>query len=91
VRGQIGPNGAGKTTRINVLTGFQPVGTGTVHLEGKRSTASRLTNRDARASRACSNPTAFFASHIGAVAPRSTTDSAARQLHRSHFDCNRSV
>jgi len=33
--GLIGPNGAGKTTLINVLTGFQPVGTGTVELEGE--------------------------------------------------------
>ncbi|WP_429030935.1 ATP-binding cassette domain-containing protein [Bradyrhizobium sp. I1.14.4] len=31
----MGPNGAGKTTLINVLTGFQPVGTGTVELEGE--------------------------------------------------------
>ncbi|MGL1236440.1 ATP-binding cassette domain-containing protein, partial [Vibrio parahaemolyticus] len=30
IAGLIGPNGAGKTTLINVLTGFQPVGTGTV-------------------------------------------------------------
>ena len=34
ITGLIGPNGAGKTTLINVLTGFQPVGTGTVDLEG---------------------------------------------------------
>lgn len=33
--GLIGPNGAGKTTLINVLTGFQPVGTGAVGLEGE--------------------------------------------------------
>lgn len=35
ISGLIGPNGAGKTTLINVLTGFQPVGTGTVELEGE--------------------------------------------------------
>ena len=35
IAGLIGPNGAGKTTLINVLTGFQPVGTGTVVLEGE--------------------------------------------------------
>lgn len=35
ITGLIGPNGAGKTTLINVLTGFQPVGTGTVELEGE--------------------------------------------------------
>ena len=35
ITGLIGPNGAGKTTLINVLTGFQPVGTGTVELEGQ--------------------------------------------------------
>lgn len=35
ITGLIGPNGAGKTTLINVLTGFQPVGTGTVALEGE--------------------------------------------------------
>jgi len=35
ITGLIGPNGAGKTTLINVLTGFQPVGTGTIELEGE--------------------------------------------------------
>ncbi len=35
ITGLIGPNGAGKTTLINVLTGFQPAGTGTVELEGE--------------------------------------------------------
>src|ERR1700741_2963536 len=35
ITGLIGPNGAGKTTLINVLTGFQPVGTGSVELEGE--------------------------------------------------------
>jgi branched-chain amino acid transport system ATP-binding protein len=35
IAGLIGPNGAGKTTLINVLTGFQPVGTGAVELEGE--------------------------------------------------------
>jgi branched-chain amino acid transport system ATP-binding protein len=35
ITGLIGPNGAGKTTLINVLTGYQPVGAGTVELEGK--------------------------------------------------------
>lgn len=35
ITGLIGPNGAGKTTLINVLTGFQPVGTGIVELEGE--------------------------------------------------------
>ena len=35
ITGLIGPNGAGKTTLINGLTGFQPVGTGTVELEGE--------------------------------------------------------
>ena len=34
ITGLIGPNGAGKTTLINVLTGFQPVGSGAVDLEG---------------------------------------------------------
>ncbi|MGY3453961.1 ABC transporter ATP-binding protein [Bradyrhizobium sp. USDA 4353] len=33
ITGLIGPNGAGKTTLINVLTGFQQVGTGTIELE----------------------------------------------------------
>lgn len=36
--GLIGPNGAGKTTLINVLTGFQAVGAGTVELEGEMVT-----------------------------------------------------
>src|SRR5882757_7885260 len=35
ITGLIGPNGAGKTTLINVLTGFQGVGSGTVELEGE--------------------------------------------------------
>ncbi|MDA9397561.1 ABC transporter ATP-binding protein [Bradyrhizobium sp. CCBAU 45389] len=35
ITGLIGPNGAGKTTLINVLTGFQPVGAGTLELEGE--------------------------------------------------------
>src|SRR3979490_3499263 len=35
ITGLIGPNGAGKTTLINVLTGFQGVGAGTVELEGE--------------------------------------------------------
>src|ERR1700688_2298631 len=35
ITGLIGPNGAGKTTLINVLTGFQRVGAGTVDLEGE--------------------------------------------------------
>jgi branched-chain amino acid transport system ATP-binding protein len=35
ITGLIGPNGAGKTTLINVLTGFQPVGIGSVELEGE--------------------------------------------------------
>jgi branched-chain amino acid transport system ATP-binding protein len=35
ITGLIGPNGAGKTTLINVLTGFQRVGRGTVELEGE--------------------------------------------------------
>src|SRR6202795_1076049 len=35
ITGLIGPNGAGKTTLINVLTGFQRVGAGTVELDGE--------------------------------------------------------
>jgi branched-chain amino acid transport system ATP-binding protein len=35
ITGLIGPNGAGKTTLINVLTGFQRVGAGTVELQGQ--------------------------------------------------------
>ncbi|MGA7811166.1 ABC transporter ATP-binding protein [Bradyrhizobium sp.] len=35
ITGLIGPNGAGKTTLVNVLTGFQRVGTGTIELEGE--------------------------------------------------------
>src|SRR6202043_2118611 len=35
ITGLIGPNGAGKTTLINVLTGFQRVGAGTVDLQGE--------------------------------------------------------
>jgi|ERR1700686_4217347 branched-chain amino acid transport system ATP-binding protein len=35
VTGLIGPNGAGKTALINVLTGFQRAGAGTVELKGE--------------------------------------------------------
>jgi branched-chain amino acid transport system ATP-binding protein len=35
ITGLIGPNGAGKTTLVNVLTGFQSVGAGTVELDGE--------------------------------------------------------
>src|SRR3981081_4771537 len=35
ITGLIGPNGAGKTTLINVMTGFQRVGAGTVELEAE--------------------------------------------------------
>lgn len=35
ITGLIGPNGAGKTTLINVLTGFQQAGHGTIALEGE--------------------------------------------------------
>jgi branched-chain amino acid transport system ATP-binding protein len=35
ITGLIGPNGAGKTTLINVMTGFQRVGAGTVELQGE--------------------------------------------------------
>jgi branched-chain amino acid transport system ATP-binding protein len=35
ITGLIGPNGAGKTTLVNVLTGFQRVGAGTVELQGQ--------------------------------------------------------
>src|SRR3979490_2822711 len=35
ITGLIGPNGAGKTTLVNVLTGFQRVGAGTVEMEGE--------------------------------------------------------
>jgi branched-chain amino acid transport system ATP-binding protein len=38
ITGLIGPNGAGKTTLINVLTGFQRVGHGSVTLEGETIT-----------------------------------------------------
>src|SRR5688572_8288232 len=36
--GLIGPNGAGKTTAFNLLTGFFPPTTGTIHFDGKNIT-----------------------------------------------------
>ncbi len=41
ILGLIGPNGAGKSTMINVLSGFQRVDAGRVHLEGRDITRSR--------------------------------------------------
>jgi branched-chain amino acid transport system ATP-binding protein len=34
ILGLIGPNGAGKTTLVNVVTGFQRPGAGSVHFAG---------------------------------------------------------
>ena len=35
VVGLIGPNGAGKTTLVNAITGFAPITSGTVHMNGR--------------------------------------------------------
>ncbi|HEV1997826.1 MAG TPA: ABC transporter ATP-binding protein [Candidatus Dormibacteraeota bacterium] len=36
--GLIGPNGAGKTTMIDIISGFQPATSGTMHVEGADAT-----------------------------------------------------
>jgi len=38
ILGLIGPNGSGKTTLINVITGLLPATSGTVHVDGYRTT-----------------------------------------------------
>src|ERR1700730_10420350 len=39
ITGLIGPNGAGKTTLLNVITGFSPPDSGTIHFDGVDVTA----------------------------------------------------
>lgn len=34
--GLLGPNGSGKSTLLNIITGFTPLDTGTVHFDGQR-------------------------------------------------------
>ncbi len=51
ITGLIGPNGAGKTTLINVLTGLQRVGAGTVELEGEAVNGVAAHKSQARPSR----------------------------------------
>ncbi len=48
ILGLIGPNGSGKTTLINVITGLLPATSGTVHVDGRR-TSGRKPHRVARA------------------------------------------
>lgn len=44
----IGPNGAGKTTVVNLLTGFLPPTSGTIHLNGEDITTVPMYKRSAR-------------------------------------------
>lgn len=48
ILGLIGPNGSGKTTLINLITGLLPATSGTVHVDGFRTT-KRAPHRVARA------------------------------------------
>lgn len=48
ILGLIGPNGSGKTTLVNVVTGLLPATSGTVHVDGYRTTR-RKPHRVARA------------------------------------------
>lgn len=48
ILGLIGPNGSGKTTLINVITGLLPASSGTVHVDGHRTT-KRAPHRVAKA------------------------------------------
>lgn len=48
ILGLIGPNGSGKTTLVNVVTGLLPATSGTVHVDGYRTTG-RPPHRVARA------------------------------------------
>jgi branched-chain amino acid transport system ATP-binding protein len=48
LRSIIGPNGAGKTSLLNVISGFYPPGSGTIHLEGIEITRLRPSRIAAR-------------------------------------------